>query len=192
MRISYWSSDVCSSDLACNDFVWDFLKGTDLILCAGFDAVELIKPWAPKVPCIHIDSTPNTDQVYPAEIEVVGAIPAILDALTDAHKGEAKWSEARVREHRDELFRRYYEGRVTGKLNPTDVVDTVRAAMPRETVVSTDVGSHKLLVGQGWTTYEPRGVLMTNGLSSMGYSLPASITAKLLHGARPEIGRAHV
>src|SRR3546814_17553968 len=99
MRISDWSSDVCSSDL--------FLKGTDLILCAGFDAVELIKPWAPKVPCIHIDSTPNTDQVYPAEIEVVGAIPAILDALTDAHKGEAKWSEARVREHRDELFRRY-------------------------------------------------------------------------------------
>src|SRR3546814_12918462 len=75
MRISDWSSDVCSSDL--------FLKGTDLILCAGFDAVELIKPWAPKVPCIHIDSTPNTDQVYPAEIEVVGAIPAILDALTD-------------------------------------------------------------------------------------------------------------
>src|SRR3546814_11935770 len=59
--------------------------------------------------------------------------------------------------------------------------------MPRETVVSTDVGSHKLLVGQGWTTYEPRGVLMTNGLSSMGYSLPASITAKLLHGDRPVV-----
>src|SRR3546814_16951585 len=28
---------------------------------------------------------------------------------------------------------------------------------------------------------------MTNGLSSMGYSLPASITAKLLHGDRPVV-----
>ena len=55
------------------------------------------------------------------------------------------------------------------KLNPTDVVDVARAVMPRDTVVTTDVGSHKLLVGQGWTTYAPKGVLMSNGLSSMGY-----------------------
>jgi acetolactate synthase-1/2/3 large subunit len=48
-------------------------------------------------------------------------------------------------------------------------------------VVSTDVGSHKFLVGQGWTTYTPRTVLMTNGLSSMGFSLPAAITAKILY-----------
>jgi acetolactate synthase-1/2/3 large subunit len=53
--------------------------------------------------------------------------------------------------------------------------------MPRDTVVSTDVGSHKLLVGQGWTTYNPRALLMTNGLSSMGFSLPAAIVAKLVH-----------
>jgi acetolactate synthase-1/2/3 large subunit len=52
--------------------------------------------------------------------------------------------------------------------------------MPRDTVVTTDVGSHKLLVGQGWTTYAPKGVLMSNGLSSMGFSLPAAMTAKLL------------
>ena len=42
-------------------------------------------------------------------------------------------------------------------------------------------------MGQGWTTYEPRSVLMTNGLSSMGYSLPAAITAKLLHPGRPVV-----
>ena len=32
-------------DMACNDFVWQFLAGCDLLLAAGFDAVELIKPW---------------------------------------------------------------------------------------------------------------------------------------------------
>jgi len=59
--------------------------------------------------------------------------------------------------------------------------------MPRDTIVSTDVGSHKMLVGQGWTTYAPRALLMTNGLSSMGFSLPAAIAAKLVHPDRPVV-----
>ena len=59
------------------------------------------------------------------------------------------------------------------------------AAAPRPTLVNTDVGSHKLLVGQGWTTYEPRTSLMSNGLSSMGFSLPAAIGAKLASPTRP-------
>ena len=60
-------------------------------------------------------------------------------------------------------------------------------AMPADTVVSTDVGSHKLLVGQGWTAHAPRTVLMSNGLSSMGFSLPAAITASLLDPQRPVV-----
>ena len=48
-----------------------------------------------------------------------------------------------------------------------------------------NVGSHKLLVGQGWTSYQPRSLLMTNGLSSMGYSLPAAITAQPCFFATP-------
>ena len=174
-------------DMACNACLWDFLGRSDLILCVGFDAVELIKPWSPAAPVIHIDSTPNTDQIYPAEIEMVGDVGRILDALSNAGGASVKWTEAEVAAHREHLMKLYYEGRVAGALNPSDVIDTVRAAMPRDTVVSTDVGSHKLLVGQGWTTYRPRGVPMTNGLSSMGYALPAAITAKLLLGDRPVV-----
>ncbi len=174
-------------DMACNACLWDFLGRSDLILSVGFDAVELIKPWSPAAPVIHIDSTPNTDQIYPARIEVVGDIGRILDAFSDAGGASARWTEAEIAAHRDGLMRLYYQGRVAGALNPTDVIDTVRAAMPRDTVVSTDVGSHKLLVGQGWTTYRPRGVLMTNGLSSMGYALPAAITARHLLGDRPVV-----
>jgi acetolactate synthase-1/2/3 large subunit len=92
-----------------------------------------------------------------------------------------------VKRHRDGLRAAYYAGHVAGRLNPTDVVDLAREALPRETIATTDVGSHKLLVGQGWTAYAPRSVLMTNGLSSMGYSLPAAIVAKLLEPARPVV-----
>ena len=174
-------------DMACNAFMWDFLKGCDLLLAVGFDAVELIKPWQLSVPTVHIDAVPNTDQVYPAEVEYVGDITGLLEALAAGWKGEARWQAAEVRRHREALRAAYYQGRVKGKLNPTDVVDAVREALPRETIATSDVGSHKLLVGQGWIAYEPRSVLMTNGLSSMGYSLPAAIVAKILHPARPVV-----
>jgi len=171
-------------DMACNGHIWSFLKGADLLLCVGFDAVELIKPWALKVPTLHIDTVANSDQVYPADTEIVGDIAGILDAIGDACGELSRWSEAEVAAHRSRLKELYYVGRLGDRLNPTDVVDVVRAAMPRDAIVSTDVGSHKLLVGQGWTTYSPRTVLMSNGLSSMGFSLPAAMTAKLLHPER--------
>jgi len=174
-------------DMACNALLWDFLKGCDLLLAVGFDAAELIKPWALSVPTIHIDATPNTDQVYPAELELVGDIGAILDALARECRGEPRWQPQEVARHREALRTQYYAGRVAGRLNPTDVVDLVRGAMPRDAIATSDVGSHKLLVGQGWAAYEPRSVLMTNGLSSMGYSLPAAITAKLLNPERPVV-----
>lgn len=174
-------------DMACNKVVWEFLASADLIIAAGFDAVELIKPWALSVRVIHLDSTPNTDQIYPAELEIVGDIPSALAALTAAHHGEPKWSCAEVARHRDTLRGAFYEGRVAGRLNPTDVVDAVNEAFPPETILTTDVGSHKLLIGQGWRATRPGGFLMTNGLSSMGFSLPAAIAAKLLHRDRPVV-----
>jgi acetolactate synthase I/II/III large subunit len=174
-------------DMACNACVWDFLRGADLLLAVGFDAVELIKPWPITAATIHIDSVPNSDQVYGAELEIVGDITSILEAIAAEPLGQPRWSEAEVAAHRAQLRVLYEAGRVAGRMNPSDVVDVVRAAMPAQTLVSTDVGSHKLLVGQGWTTHAPRSVLMSNGLSSMGFSLPAAITAQLLDRTRPVV-----
>ena len=174
-------------DMACNQLMWDFLKGCDLLLAAGFDAVELIKPWTLSVPVVHIDAVPNTDQIYAADTELVGDIALILEDIADQWQGEPRWTRAAVKRHRDALRAAYYAGRVKGRLNPTDIIDAVREALPRQALATTDVGSHKLLVGQGWSAYEPRSVLMTNGLSSMGYSLPAAIVAQLLHPARPVV-----
>lgn len=170
-------------DMACNDFIWDFLRKSDLIVNVGFDAVELIKPWTLDITTIHIDTCPNTDQVYPAQHEIVGDIDAILDELS--HSCRRPGQVPALAGHIAELSRRCEEGRIQGQLNPTDVVRIVREAMPRETVATTDVGSHKLLVGQCWTTYSPRALLMTNGLSSMGYSLPAAITSKIVNPHLP-------
>ncbi|MDD9205538.1 thiamine pyrophosphate-dependent enzyme [Georgenia sp. 10Sc9-8] len=174
-------------DMACNQVVGELLSEADLVLAVGFDAVELIKPWKVRARVVHIDAVPNTDQIYQAEIEIVGAIGPVVEWLTEQHRSEQRWTLAEVQAHRKRLREAYYQGRVAGRLNPTDVVDVVRAYAPRDAIVTTDVGSHKLLVGQGWTTYEPRTSLMSNGLSSMGFSLPAAIGAKLARPDRPVV-----
>lgn len=166
-------------DMACNRVLWDFLADSDLVVTAGFDPVELIRPWSLTTPVLHVDTTPNTDQVYPSDCEVVGDISLSLDWLADDWRGELRRGTNDVAAHRERLRTAYYAGRVPGRLNPTDVIDVVRAATPDDTVVTCDVGSHKLLVGQGWQTRRPRGVLMSNGLSSMGFGLPGAIAAQL-------------
>ena len=174
-------------DMACNQVVWDFLKSCDLVIAIGFDAVELIKTWEVKAPVIHIDSTPNVDQVYPASIELVGSISAIVDELSQTYKGEARWAEPRDCRPPHQAPRRLLCRQSRRQAQPDRRGRHGPGAVPRDTIATTDVGSHKLLVGQGWAASEPLTLLMTNGLSSMGFALPAAITAKLLHPERPVV-----
>jgi acetolactate synthase-1/2/3 large subunit len=74
--------------------IWDLLAASDLIVTAGFDAVDLITPWRLGVPVLHVDTTPNTDQVYPAATEVVGNVAAALSWLLESADGAPRWSEA--------------------------------------------------------------------------------------------------
>jgi acetolactate synthase-1/2/3 large subunit len=174
-------------DMACAPVLWDFLGSADLIVTAGFDPVELITPWRLRTPVLHVDAIPNVDQVYASDCECVGDVGAILGWLADGWRGQPRWTGDDVARHRARLRDAYYSGSVPGRLNPTDVVDAVRLAAPRQTLITTDVGSHKLLVGQGWRAYEPRSVLMTNGLSSMGFGVPAAIAAKIADPSRPVV-----
>jgi acetolactate synthase-1/2/3 large subunit len=182
---SEWFAGVL--DMACNQSVWDLVRSSDLILAAGFDPVELIKPWQVEVPVLHIAAIPNIDQVYASEVEVVGHVGDILDWLADDYTGQQRWTSAEVAAYRARLRAEYYAGRMAGRLNPTDVVDTVREVAAADAIACCDVGSHKLLVGQGWTATRPRSVLMTNGLSAMGFGLPAAIAAKMAYPDRPVV-----
>jgi acetolactate synthase-1/2/3 large subunit len=88
-----------------------------------------------------------------------------------------------VAAHRAALRQAWEAGYAGGRLNPSEVVTTVRLAAPIGTVMTTDVGSHKIMAGQAWTTYAPRETLITNGLSAMGFGLPAAIGAAI---SRPD------
>jgi acetolactate synthase-1/2/3 large subunit len=172
-------------DMAGYRVVWDLLDGADLILAAGFDPVELISPWSVSTPVLHLDTTPNTDQVYPAALELVGHVGALLGWLAAQWTGEPRWDEGAVAEHRARLRAAWLAGRVEGRLNPCDVVTIARGAAPPGTILATDVGSHKIMAGQAWQAAEPRTVLIPNGLSAMGFGVPAAIAARLTRPDRP-------
>jgi len=166
-------------DMAGHQVLWELLASADLIVTAGFDSVELITPWRLPVPVLHVDTVPNTDQVYPAAIEVVGSVATALAWFLANWDDGPRWSEPEVAAHRAALRSAYHAGYAAGRLNPSELVETVRAAAPSGTVVTTDVGSHKIMTGQAWTTLAPRETLITNGLSAMGFGLPAAIGAAL-------------
>jgi acetolactate synthase-1/2/3 large subunit len=70
-------------------------------------------------------------------------------------------------------------------MGPYQVASTLREVFPRDTIATIDTGSHRILINHVWQSYEPRRLLQSNGLGSMGYALPAAIAAKLLFRDRP-------
>ena len=60
----------------------------------------------------------------------------------------------------------------------------MRRALPRDGLLSFDVGAHTHQIASQWTAHAPKTFHITNGWSSMGFGLPGAIAAKL---ARPDL-----
>ena len=70
-------------------------------------------------------------------------------------------------------------------IGPYQVAAALREVFPRDTIATVDTGSHRILINHVWQSFEPRRLLQSNGLGSMGYALPAAIAAKLIFPKRP-------
>ena len=165
----------------------DRVRDADLILTIGFDPVELradwMAPWDATKRTVNIDLVANTHHVYRSSVECVGSIAEALRQLASVapRKTPARWSDSDLSDHR-EAVRKAITPRAGRRLGPFEVVSKLRAVFPRNTIATVDTGSHRILINHVWKAYEPRSMLQSNGLGSMGYGLPAAI----------EIGRAHV
>ena len=66
---------------------------------------------------------------------------------------------------------------------PERILAEVRALLPRDAIITTDVGWNKNGVGQQFPIYTPGSVLTPGGFATMGFGPPAAIGAKI---ARPD------
>lgn len=160
-------------------YLYDLIQSSDLLIAVGFDAVELDRPWPAAIPMVHIDVIPNVDRYFPSTWDLVGPIGQILKDVGAALGFRSLWGAGAVRESRERLFE--IATKTLGGLCPHQVLESIREVAPRETILATDVGAHKMATGQFWKAYEPGRFMMSNGLSSMGYGVPAALAAKLLN-----------
>jgi acetolactate synthase-1/2/3 large subunit len=96
----------------------------------------------------------------------------------------APWTHEEIADHRHALQAHLHSG--GDGLRSVDVVEAVRAALPRSTIATVDVGAHKVLLGQAWTSFAPRTYFVANGLSSMGYAVPVAGAIRLAQTEQSE------
>ena len=178
------------------DPAYEILDEADCVIAVGFDAVELVKPWSlarrdgngagedtADVPLVWIASWPNDDPVLPAAVEIVGPVqPALLQLADGEFDCNQEWGAARVESFRKERAAQPLPAPRPGKLLPQQLLASMRRHLPAETMLAVDVGSHKIFSSLAWPTLRPNRFALSNGLSCMGFGLPAAIGTAL---ARP-------
>jgi acetolactate synthase-1/2/3 large subunit len=166
------------------------LAAADLIIGLGADPVELIPaPWDYTAPTFLATEYPAGSAGYfSGGTEIVTHLPAAAQVLA-AHRTQHRWPEAAGRTAKQDVTDRlgWVAVAAPGRLTPQDVVTTARAAAPAQAIATVDSGAHMLAVMPLWPVDEPQRLLISSGLATMGYALPAAIGAALCSPGAPVI-----
>jgi len=159
---------------------------SDLLIGLGLDPVELIpRPWKHRQPVVYCGPWRVSEDHVPFQLQVLKSVPEAV-ALIDEALPTSAWHADRVRALVDEQKRRVRIG--ASGMTAQQVVE--RAAARLSTGISrvtVDAGAHMFPATVLWPVSEPNGMLISNGLSTMGFALPAAIGAALIDRARPVV-----
>jgi acetolactate synthase-1/2/3 large subunit len=164
------------------------LQNCDLLIGIGarFDDRVTMKlsAFAPKAKIAHID-------VDPAEIgkNVKTAIPCVGDVkkvLQIANQSAKPAKSATWIRHIDEMKAdkplRYIQSET--ELKPQFVIELLSDTTNGEAFVTTDVGQHQMWVAQYYKFKNPRSMITSGGLGTMGFGFPSAIGAQMAHKNR--------
>jgi acetolactate synthase-1/2/3 large subunit len=149
----------------------------DLLIGVGLDPVELIpRPWTPAAPVVNVGPWAVSDRHVPFAAQLVTAVPSGTQWLGD-RLTQSAWDlpavERAVTAQRQLLCPR------SEHLPAHRVVRLTADAVPSRARVTVDAGAHMFPATMLWPVSEPNGMLISNGLSTMGFALPAAIGAAL-------------
>jgi acetolactate synthase-1/2/3 large subunit len=166
---------------------YETVSRADLVLLVGFDPVELLRQrWRYSAPVVDVAAVVHPVHYVEAAVGLYGSIAPALDALA-AGAGPGDWT-------RDELaaLKRgmraalRYESHGPG-LTPQQVVElAVEAALPLPALprIAVDAGAHMFSAMAFWPSAAPCDALISNGLATMAFALPAAIASALHEPAR--------
>ncbi|MFF2531727.1 acetolactate synthase large subunit [Brevibacillus sp. NPDC058079] len=157
------------------------LHEADLVIAIGFDFVEFdSKFWnedkSRKV--LSINTTyAETDAHFPVELDLVGDLRETIKALSNLLNRRPEpvdYEKIRVRRMKKLLA-------IPSEQDlPHKVMWTLSKKLPKESIVISDVGLHKIWVSFWYQPKLPGQTIIFNGLASMGASLPGALASCLV------------
>ena len=139
--------------------------------------------FAPNAKIVHIDiDRSEVDKNVDSITRVIGDARHVLNALIKRIKVERLqpngWHE-RITE-----FKHFHEPHDYGTgVSTPNIMKAIRAALPSDGIVTTDVGQHQMFAALHYDVHEPGTFLTSGGLGTMGWGMPAAIGAK---AAKPD------
>ena len=162
------------------------LEKADLLILFGLDPIELLPgPWRFEGPVLALAA--HDGHAYPAAPAAVltGDLDRAAAALIEGTE-PAGWPALEIAALRSRLRAGLAMTGASGR-TAEDVVTAVRGAAPAGARITVDSGAHMFAAMGLWQADEPNDVLKSNGLSTMGFALPAAIAAALEEPERPVI-----
>lgn len=161
------------------------LHRADLILLVGYDPIEMRTGWRNiwdpvLTPVIDITAVPNHHYMHQATLNLVADCAATLQALAEGAAPRATWPGGEPQAVKAALAQAFPADQAWG---PGAVIDECRRVLPRDALATADSGAHRILLSQMWECYEPRGLMQSSALCTMGCAVPLAMGAQL---ASPE------
>ena len=163
------------------------IQEADLLLAFGmrFDdrVTGNLKTYAPNAKKIHIEIDPaEINKNVKVDVPLVGDLREVLLELLPHVESidRSEWLDSIDRLKGDSAVRDIQNLPDSGHLYAAHVInDLWRQTRDGKTIVVTDVGQHQMWEAQYYKHEQPRTLITSGGLGTMGFALPAAIGAKV-------------
>jgi acetolactate synthase-1/2/3 large subunit len=168
----------------------DCIAASDLMVLVGLDPVEMIlQPWPYGRPAVEIAAAPHPVHYVQPEAAATGALGETLAALEENLRHRAvHWTGAEMAKLREGMRERLAYGPVQRGVAPDRIAQLAAAACERHGItprMSVDAGAHMFSATAFVPSQRPGDILISNGLASMAFALPAAIAAALDDASSP-------
>ncbi len=162
------------------------LGAADLIIFFGFDPIELIpQPWRYGAPILELGRVAGLPHYRAPTLSLIGALDASAESLRGTNRSGG-WTAGEIAAFKTRMRARL-EVDDTNGLSPPYLVKAAMRHAPPGTRATVDAGAHMFSAMAFWGAEESSGVLISDGLSTMGYALPAAIASALEEPHRPAV-----
>nr|MDD5836844.1 biosynthetic-type acetolactate synthase large subunit [Eubacteriales bacterium] len=133
--------------------------------------------FAPNAEILHIDiDAAEMDKNVMSNYHLRGDLAEIIPMLTDAVE---KQDHSAWRNDIKSFSRPFNQLQIGDYVNPQTLIEKIDAKTADDTIIVTDVGQHQLWAAQFYKYVQPRTLLSSGGLGTMGYSMGAAIGGQI-------------